>query len=81
MLSILYCYHADNVAEGLRRQIRNLLGFPRVGSNPAIVDRCNLLHFLDLYQNVYLFAIFSCLSSKCVVLPVVQLCTVQRHIV
>jgi hypothetical protein len=26
-----------NLAERLRREIRNLLGFPRVGSNPAVV--------------------------------------------
>jgi hypothetical protein len=54
----------DNVAEGLRRQIRNLLGFPRVGSNPAIVELfphrpdqnltvCAVLIIITIYCLVY----------------------------
>ena len=29
--------HQDNLSEWLRRQTRNLLGFARAGSNPAVV--------------------------------------------
>jgi hypothetical protein len=31
-----HCRHEVNLAEWLRRQTRNLLGFPRAGSNPAV---------------------------------------------
>ena len=37
----------DNLSEWLRRQTRNLLGFARAGSNPAVVVFCkSLLHHL-----------------------------------
>ena len=53
----------DNLSEWLRRQTRNLLGFARAGSNPAVVAflsfffRFNItiysisLHFLILFHN------------------------------
>ncbi len=31
-------FQIDNVAEWLRRETRNLLGFPRTGSNPVVVE-------------------------------------------
>jgi hypothetical protein len=31
-------YVTGNLSEWLRRKIRNLLGFARAGSNPAVVD-------------------------------------------
>ena len=43
----------DNLSEWLRRQTRNLLGFARAGSNPAVVD------FLLQYQTILPSFIFN----------------------
>ena len=34
----------DNLSEWLRRQTRNLLGFARAGSNPAVVAFLSLIY-------------------------------------
>ena len=40
----------DTIAKWLRRQIRNLLGFARAGSNPAGVVRVHLIFFCKTLQ-------------------------------
>lgn len=48
----------DNLSEWLRRQTRNLLGFARAGSNPAVVAFLSL--FLQIhYHNLFYFTSFS----------------------
>ena len=44
----------DNLSEWLRRQTRNLLGFARAGSNPAVVAFLSLILFFH-YHNSFLF--------------------------
>ena len=49
----------DNLSEWLRRQTRNLLGFARAGSNPAVVVfyftlLCNSLIYNYVILNTYL---------------------------
>ena len=43
----------DNLSEWLRRQTRNLLGFARAGSNPAVVVFPFFLLLYILYVNNY----------------------------
>ena len=45
----------DNLSEWLRRQTRNLLGFARAGSNPAVVAFLSLIFILIHYHNSFLF--------------------------
>ena len=45
----------DNLSEWLRRQTRNLLGFARAGSNPAVVAFLSLIFILIHYHNSLLF--------------------------
>ena len=40
----------DNLSEWLRRQTRNLLGFARAGSNPAVVAFLSLIFILIHYH-------------------------------
>ena len=55
----------DNLSEWLRRQTRNLLGFARAGSNPAVVEFLLFLYSLfciDMMKSgkeILLFSYFS----------------------
>ena len=49
----------DNLSEWLRRQTRNLLGFARAGSNPAVVAFfCSFTVRLTVFS-IVLFSLFS----------------------
>lgn len=43
---LIEAFLQDNLSEWLRRQTRNLLGFARAGSNPAVVAFLFLILFL-----------------------------------
>ena len=48
----------DNLSEWLRRQTRNLLGFARAGSNPAVVAFLSLILFLYIITILFYFNSF-----------------------
>ena len=67
--TIQLCYHSersilkgsvqDNLSEWLRRQTRNLLGFARAGSNPAVVVFLFFILFffsLSTFQSLFTLA-------------------------
>ena len=60
----------DNLSEWLRRQTRNLLGFARASSNPAVVDFLSILysilfHYILLQIFLLLFSFSSCFPILC----------------
>ena len=58
-------FDRDNLSEWLRRQTRNLLGFARASSNPAVVD------FLSIHFSILFYCLlFHLLSFLFPVLPI-----------
>ena len=47
---LIEAFLQDNLSEWLRRQTRNLLGFARAGSNPAVVAFLSLIFILIHYH-------------------------------